>query len=260
MKVLQSAFADISRGLRMRSVWMALAREDIGDQHRRTTLGPVWLLINYLAFAGTFVVIFGDNHSMPHFTAYVATGLFVWLYLTEVITLSITLFTREESFIRGTTLPLTVYVMRLTMQSVIRAGYALAGCLAVLLFAHTSLTIEWLWSGLALAMIVVATPAAILVFAIAGAFFPDLSFIVQNLMRIGTFLTPVFWIGPGQGIRGAFYRWNPFTYFLEIVRQPVINAEFPTRPFGICAIIVLFLWILAALLLGLYRKKIVFVL
>ena len=50
------------------------------------------------------------------------------------------LFAREESFIKGTTLPLTVYVMRLAMQSVIRAGYALVGCLAILLLSGTPLT------------------------------------------------------------------------------------------------------------------------
>jgi lipopolysaccharide transport system permease protein len=260
LKVVRSALADFDRGLRMRNVWMALAHEDIGDQHRRTALGPVWLLINYLAFAGTFVLMFGDNRSVPHFAAYVATGLFVWLYLTEVVTQSVTLFSREESFIKGTTLPLTVYVMRMTMQSVIRAGYALAGCLAILLLARTPLTVDWLWSGLALIMIIAATPAAIMIFAVAGAFFPDLSFIMQNLMRIGMFLTPIFWMHPGGGIRGELYRWNPFTYFLEIVRLPVINAELPVAAFGICATIILFLWVLAVLLLGGYRKKIVFVL
>ncbi|KRB14944.1 ABC transporter permease [Mesorhizobium sp. Root695] len=258
--VLTGAFDDISKAMKLRRVWIALAHEDIGDQHKRTTLGPIWLLINYLAYAGTFVVIFGDNHSVPHYAAYVATGLLVWLYLMEVITQSVSLFTREESFIKGTTLPLTVYVMRLTLQSVIRAGYALVGCFAILLLVHTPVTSDWLWSGLGLIMIIVATPAAILVFAVAGAFFPDLSFVVQNLMRIGTFLTPVFWIGPGQGIRAEFYRWNPFTYFLEIVRLPVMNAEFPATAFGICTMIILLLWVLATLLLGGCRKKIVFVL
>ncbi|RWP73354.1 MAG: ABC transporter permease [Mesorhizobium sp.] len=244
----------------MRSVWAALAHEDICDQHKRTTLGPVWLLVNYLTFAGTFVVMFGNNHSVPHFAAYVLIGLFVWLYLTEVVTQSVTLFTREESFIKGTTLPLTVYVMRMTMQSVIRAGYSLAGCIAILLLVGTPFTVEWLWSGLALILIVIATPAAILVLAVSGAFFPDLNFIVQNIMRIGMFVTPIFWIHPAGGIQAEIYRWNPFTYFIEIVRLPVLNAKFPVAAFGICAIIIVFLWVMAALLLGSYRKKIVFVL
>ena len=100
-RVVWSAFDDIRRGFTMRRVWMALAQEDIGDQHRRTTLGPLWLLINYLLLTGAFVVIFGHQTAIPDFAAYVGTGLFVWLYISEVITQGISLFTREQSFIQG---------------------------------------------------------------------------------------------------------------------------------------------------------------
>ncbi|RWC14096.1 MAG: ABC transporter permease [Mesorhizobium sp.] len=244
----------------MRRVWMALAHEDIGDQHRRTTLGPLWLLVNYFAFAGTFVVIFGHNASIPDFPAYVALGLFVWLYLSEVITLAVSLFTREQSFIMGTTLPLTVYVMRMTMQSVIRAAYAFAGCLVIMIMEGTPVTALWLWSVLALALIVFATPAVIMLCAIGGAFFPDVNFIVQNLMRVGMFVTPIFWVHPGGGIQGEIYRWNPFTYFLEIVRMPITTGQIPIHAFGICVTITVLLWAAAVALLGSFRRQIVFVL
>ncbi|MCV3210525.1 ABC transporter permease [Mesorhizobium sp. YC-39] len=259
--MVRSALADIGRGLRMRNVWMALAREDIGDQHKRTTLGPVWLLVNYLAYAGTFVVIFGHNPAIPNFPAFVAVGLFVWLYLSEVITQGVSLFTREQSFISGTTLPVTVYVMRMTMQSVIRAAYALAGCLAIVLIEGTPVTSFWLWSALGLVLIVFATPAVITLCAIGGAFFPDVNFLVQNLMRLGLFVTPIFWTRLSEGgMRALIYHWNPFTYFLEIVRIPVIDGRVPFHALGICATITFFLWATAVLLLGRLRKQIVFVL
>ena len=55
--LIANAFADIGMGLRRWRVWVALASEDIGDQHKRTTLGPLWLLINYLLFVATFVFL-----------------------------------------------------------------------------------------------------------------------------------------------------------------------------------------------------------
>jgi lipopolysaccharide transport system permease protein len=258
--VIGNALVDIRAGLRMHRVWMALAQEDIGDQHKRTALGPAWLLINYLAFAGTFLVVFGHDNHAPNYPAYVAIGLFVWFYILEVINLSVSLFAREESFIKGTTLPLTVYVMRLTAQSVIRAGYALAGCVAILLLAGTPVTGAWLMAAAGLLLLLIATPAAVVVFATIGAFFPDLEFVVQNLMRLGMFLTPVFWVHKGDGgVRGIFYYWNPFTYFLEIVRVPVIAGEIPARSFALCILLTLALWCLAVFCLGRFRKQIVFV-
>src|SRR5690606_16217723 len=114
-------------------------------------------------------------------------------------------------FIKGTTLPLTVYVMRLVMQSAIRAGYALLGCIAILLLSGTPVSTSWLWSGMALLLILATTPAVVIFFAFLGVYFPDMKFVVSNLMRLGMFVTPIFWVhtGGGNSIRGAFYWWNP---------------------------------------------------
>ena len=260
-KAIEAALSDISEALRLRRVWVALASEDIGDQHRRTALGPLWLLINYLVYAGSFVVLFAGSARSPNYAAYVATGLFVWLFIAEVLTQSVVLFVREQSFIQGTTLPLSVYVLRLMMQSLIRSAYALAGCVAIMLIAGEPVTWYWLWSALGLLLIVLITPAAIIVFATAGAFFPDLQFIVSNLMRLGIFLTPIIWVHTGGGgIRGAFYYWNPFTYFLEIVRVPILAGDVPWRSFAICIALGLAVWALAVALLGKFRKQIAFVL
>ena len=246
----------------MRRVWYALAGEDIGDQHRRTALGPLWLLINYLAFAGTFIFVFGrGDSSMPNYPAYVATGLLIWFYMMEVITQSVSLFVREENFIKGTKLPLTVYVMRLCMQGVIRASYAGAGCLAILIIGGTDISFAWGWSGLAIVLILAITPAVIIIFAFLGAYFPDSQFIISNVMRIGMFLTPVFWVHDGaRGVRHLFYWWNPFTYFLEIVRAPILSGHAPINALLFCTTVGLLAWALAIVLLGRLRRQVVFVL
>lgn len=260
--VFANALDDIRQGLKMRRVWLALAQEDIGDQHRRTALGPLWLLLNYLILAGTFVFLFRRGAGIPDYVAYVSTGLLVWFYIMEVINLSVSLFVREESFIKGTRLPLSVYVLRLEMQSVIRAGYALIGCAVFLAMSDVSFNAAWGWSGLGILLILATAPAAIIVFAFLGAFFPDSQFIVSNVMRVGMFLTPVFWAyrEGDDGVRHTFYHFNPFTYFLEIVRVPILSGEFPARSFTVCLIICLCLWFTSLVLLGTLRRRIVFAL
>jgi len=146
MQILQSALADIRAGLSLHRVWIALAHEDIGDQHKRTTLGPLWLLLNYLAFAGSFIFLVQGGNTEYNYPAFVATGLFAWFYIMEIVTTSVSLFVREESFIKGTTLPLSVYVMRLFMQSLIRASYTFIGCLIILFFSGVEFSTIWLWS------------------------------------------------------------------------------------------------------------------
>lgn len=120
--------------------------EDIGDEHRRTALGPVWMLLNYMAFAATFIFIFRGGGSGPAYVSHVATGLFIWFYIMEVINQSTSLFVREESMIKGTVLPLSIYVMRQTWRSVIRSGYAFAGCIALLVLAGDPIPLGSLWA------------------------------------------------------------------------------------------------------------------
>ncbi|MBY5998460.1 ABC transporter permease [Nitratireductor aquimarinus] len=260
--VFGEAVSDICAGLKRYYVWAALAREDLDDQHRRTTLGPLWMLLNYLLLAGAFIVVFGRGEDVGHHVAYVAIGLFVWFYCSELISRSVTLFKREESLILGTPLPITVYVMRLCMQAFIRACYSGAGCLLLLLFSDVSPSLMDIgYAVLGIALIAAITPAVVIVLAMAGAWFPDLQFIVSNLLRLGLFLTPIFWsYGGGDSLRDYIYMYNPFTWVLHVVRAPIIEGGFPLVAFNITLMIGLCCWIVAMWLLGSLRKKVVFVL
>lgn len=250
------ALSDIAGGYKQRRLWIALATEDIFDQHRRTTLGPLWLVINYLAFTATFIFVFNRGGSDPGYAPYVAIGLLVWMFLSDCVTQAVTLFEREEAFIKGTTLPLSVYVMRLALQNAIRAGYAALGCIGVLVLGGVHPSPVWLWSLVGLAVALLTAPAIILVFAFVGALFPDTKFIIANLMRVAMFITPVFWIHGGEaGIRGLLYYWNPFTHFLDIVRQPIVEGLVPLSSLAICVAIAMALWALSFALLGAFRRQ-----
>ena len=255
---------DLVSGVRLWPVWIALAREDIDDQHRRTTLGPVWLTINYLMFAGTFIFVIHPSNTEQGsiYAPYAAIGLMIWFYLMDNINQAVTLFAREESYIKGTRLPLSVYIMRLGMQALIRAVYTLTGCLAIVLISGFFPTFGWLWSVLAILVILATIPAAIILLAMLGTFFPDSQFIISNLMRVGMFLTPIFWIyTPGEGgARGMLYYWNPFTYYINLVREPILSGAPHISDAMTCIAISAFAWILALYLLGRLRHEVVFAL
>lgn len=258
---VSKAFADLAAAIRLRRVWIALAHQDIGDQHRRTALGPIWLLLNYLAFAGTFIFIFRGSGSSPTYVSYVATGLFIWLYIMEIIGTSASLFAREEGFIKGTALPLSLYVMRQTMQTVIRSGYAFGGCIVLLLVAGDPIPLGSLWAIPGIIVIIAVTPAVVTIFAFMGAFFTDSPYIVNNLMRVGMFMTPVFWVYEGtKGVRHIFYYYNPFTYFLEVVRIPILTGNLPVFALVFCCVVGVFCWVIALFLLGRFRKRLAFIL
>ena len=256
---IPQALGDIAATWRYRHLWMAMAWEDITDQHRRTTLGPLWLLVNYLLFIGTFVLVFGDNHPQYDHGAYMAVGLFVWIHISEVLNQGVMLFIREEGFIKGTPLPLPVYVMRTTMQILMRETFTLVGCLLFLLFTQFAWQPILPIALLGIALIIFATPPAIFLIAVFGAYFPDSQFIVANLVRIGMFLTPIFWLASaGSGLRQMLARLNPFTHIIALVRDPVVFGTFHFSGLVAAAAACVVLWALALAGLALVRRKIIF--
>lgn len=261
ISVVGSAFKDVQSTWKMRRVWLALATEDISDEHKRTTLGPIWLLVNYVAFVGTFCFVVFDARYNSEYVSYVAVGLFVWFYISDNINNAVGLFVREEGFIKGTPLPISLYVMRQFMQSCIRSFYSLLGCIIILILGGTSADYTWFLSLLSLFLILLVTPPVILIFAFLGAFIPDAKFLIQNAMRIGMFLTPVFWSYENSGgLRHYLYWWNPFTYFLEIVRDPIVEGYIHSFDFMVCVSLGIFAWLFGAYLLGKLKKEVVFVL
>lgn len=255
----KDAVADLREAVAMHSVWRALAKEDITDQHRRTTLGPLWILLNYLLLVGTFYVIFGSLTPIENFIAYVATAFLVWTFLSEVMTQSVGLFFQNKPFITGTVLPLSVYILRMTAQSLTRLCYTLSGCAVLVLLSGAEISIAWFYSLLALIIIILSIPAIIAVLSVLGAFFPDLQFLIQNAMRVGMFLTPIFWATDRAiGLRHTVYVWNPFTYVIEMFRSPIMTAEPHLFAFILCLVMSVALWILGLFLLGRYRERIVY--
>lgn len=255
------AIKDVQSGLRLWPLWIALAREDIGDQHRRTILGPAWLLVNYLMFAGVFILLFDRGHGILNYPAHVAIGLLVWFFIMELLTQSVTLFIREESYIKGTRLPYSVYVMRLTLQTAMRAGYGLIGCVFILLLSGVNISWYWLVSLLGMCLNLIAAPPVILLLALLGVYLPDSRFVVANLTRLGLFVTPIFWVYDGSnGAKGILYLWNPFTYFIEIVRAPIVLSAVPWRAWAVCLVLSALLWGAALVSFTRLRRNIVFVL
>lgn len=256
--ILRSALSDVKSGWRFRPLWVALATEDIGDQHRRTALGPLWLLINYLLFVGVFILVFGQRSGIPYFTAYSAIGMLIFLYIQEVTLQAVSLFIREEGFIAGTRLPLTVYVLRLTTQSLIRFLYASAGCVLLVAMGGAVLSPNAALSLIGIVNLIVATPAVIIVLAFMGAYFPDSQFIVANAMRIMMFLTPIFWSKGYNHVIDTLYHFNPLTHYIESIRSPFVYGSMIGFSMYISISITCLFWILAIFLLGRYRTKIVF--
>jgi ABC-type polysaccharide/polyol phosphate export permease len=258
LQPVSEAVGDLRAAWRGRRIAMAFAHEDVADAYRKTSLGPIWMLISYLLFNCAIVFVAGHPADIPNYIGFVACGLLVFQFMSEVISDGVTLFHREQPYIKGTTLPISIYVFRLTCRSMLRNAYPLAGAVGLLLYSGEIPNVAWLYAIAGIVLIILATPAVVTVAAIIGALSPDMGFVVQNVLRLSFFLSPVFWDKTEDPIRKIFYHLNPFTYFISIVRTPIIKGYPDAFAWLVAIAITLVFWLIAILLLGRFRNRIVF--
>jgi lipopolysaccharide transport system permease protein len=91
--------------------------------------------------------------------------------------------------------------------------------------------------------------------------FRDLPPIVNSIMTVAFYLSPVIWVktAPGQNvILDAILVWNPFYHVLQITRMPLIG-EVPTYQNWIFSLgLLVIFWIIGLLLFSRYEKRIAY--
>ncbi|WP_407179643.1 ABC transporter permease [Bradyrhizobium sp. STM 3562] len=225
----KSAWADVIEGVKLWPLWGTLGWNEILQRYRRSILGPFWLTTSMAIMVIALGVVYAElfQQKIDDFIPFFCVGILVWTLISSYLTESGTLFTGSESYIKQISLPFSVYVFR--------SGWA-----KLIIFAHNFviyfgvLVYFRIWPG---SVALLAVPGLLLV-VLNGAFatltigmisarFRDIPQLINSVVQILFFLTPVFW--KPASLRGHAYitNYNPFFHLLQIVRAPLLG-ELPT--------------------------------
>jgi lipopolysaccharide transport system permease protein len=220
------AASDLGSGVRLWRLAWALGWLDIRLRYRGSMLGPFWLTIStgvmVAALGGLYSVLF--KLELRDYLPFLALSQVLWGFISALVSDSCGAFTEAEGVIRSVRMPFFVFAMRVLIRNAIVLGHNIL--VIVVVFA-----VFWMWPGpqavMALPGLAVWALDALALTLLLGAFcarFRDIQPIVNSVMQIAFFVTPVIWkpeqLGPG--IRTLPL--NPFYDLLEIVRGPVLGT------------------------------------
>jgi ABC-type polysaccharide/polyol phosphate export permease len=246
------------RNLRKAFTWAWL---DIVCQYRRSKIGPLWETINALVMTvGMTVVssaVIGGN--LANLIGYIGLGMIIWTMLSAFMSEGASTLTANRESILGSNLSIDLYVSRMVMRKLIiflhHLPLYLLGLLAGVLSLH--------WTSL------LALPGILLLFvngywivtavALVCVRFRDLELIIRNLMQLVFFVTPIFWdYRRVASDRALFIDYNPFFYFIEIVRAPLLGEVPPVRYYEVVLVMTVAGYILAYLTYRWLRRHLAF--
>ena len=238
------AMTDIQEGLRLWRLAWSLGWLDIRLRYRGSMLGPFWLTISTGVMVGSLGFLYSTlfHMSLHEYLPFLALSQVLWGFLATLVSESCTVFTEAEAVLRSVRMPFFLFAMRILVRNVLVLAHN--ACVIVVVFA-----LLWVWPGTVALLALLALPLwimnALALSLLLGGFcarFRDIMPIVNSVMQIAFFLTPVIWKPEQLGAGAVWLPFSPFFDLLEIVRAPLLG-EVPSLSvwFGALAYSVL-LW------------------
>lgn len=213
-------------------VLVALARKDFHTRYKRASLGILWAVALPVVQAIVLAVVFSRVarfDTTGSYTTYVMSGIFAWTYLAG------TVLAASTAIVDGAPLADKVWFPRavLPLVPVLANAVGLAISVVVLMVLVPFLGA---WPGRSVllfipgtALLLALTTGLSLVLSALHVYYRDTRFVVQAVLLVALYLTPV--IYPAD-LLGGWESWlglNPATGVVEIFHAAAIGTTVPAR-------------------------------
>jgi lipopolysaccharide transport system permease protein len=223
------ALDDVLGGLRLWRLALSLGWLDIRLRYRGSVLGPLWLTISTGVMVGALGFLYSAlfHMSLRDYLPFLALSQVLWGFLATLVAEACGAFTESEAAIRSTRMPFFLFAIRILVRNVLVLAHNI--CVIVVVFL-----IMMIWPGAtgllaipALLLWIVDALALSLLLGGICARFRDIMPIVNSVMQIAFFMSPVIWKPEQLGVHAVWLPFNPFYDMLEIVRAPLLGQATP---------------------------------
>jgi ABC-type polysaccharide/polyol phosphate export permease len=220
---------DWLEAFRRHPLWCALALEDLRDRYRRTSLGLAWVVLSFGAFVVVKVTIFGQlsTASPAEFAMFVIIGFGLWTHISSLVLDSCTAYIHSRPWILAASVPYPVFLLQAVYRNWL--VFALIGVVMIgsLFWKPTPWTPAMLWALPAIVVYAINSVWIAAVLAPVCARFRDAHHLVQTVMRLLFFATPILWMPAPGSFLDRVAQLNPISHFIAIVRDPLIHDTVP---------------------------------
>lgn len=252
---------EVRDGWRWRELWMTLGWRDVQTRHRRSRIGPFWNTLSMAFFVICIGSLYGGimSHPMSDYIPHLVTGYMVWVFLNSLVLEGKDAFVGNATAIREIPVPRTVYIYKLLWKNLIILGFNSLVYVAVVIIYGVS----------PFPNVILILPALMLVFlngiwvalllGLINVRHRDLGQMIPNAMRLAFFVTPILWYPDSvTGIRTIFVDFNPFYYFIELLRAPLLGQTPTSLVWAVAIGITVVGWGITVPIYAQWRRRIAF--
>ena len=255
-----------------RHFWMSLVVMDLRARYRRSVLGIGWSLLQPLAMAAVFCIVFSQifdireswpGYSKPWrgYAAFLIVGLTIWDFIRNSALNGCTSLTQNETYIRQCPLPYGIYPLRTALGTGVHFLIAMVVMIGLIMMLQQSIAV--------LGVIWTIIPAILLtflfcwgiatIFAFATVYFHDVKHMVEVASQLLFFLTPLMYTREKLGSYAWMADLNPAYTFIALIRDPLVTGAIPSMGLYAQATVLAFASVgLGIGTIGWLQKKVIF--
>jgi len=257
---VEAAVMDLRGGIGAWRLGHLMASQDIKKRYRRSTLGPIWLTLSSavqiltISFLSSFLFNLSLRRSLP----FVCAGMLFWGMISQMINDGANLFLSTSSYLIQIKRPLTLFVIQAIWRNMI-------------VLAHNSV----IYIVVAIILVVIPGPAILiwplgfvldllclswmmLFIAIVSVRYRDVPVMIQNILGIVFWFTPLMYFPEQLGSKQYIVEYNPLTHMIALLRAPLIGGV-PTVDNWLVVLSVGVLgWIATFLFFARFRARVVY--
>jgi ABC-type polysaccharide/polyol phosphate export permease len=224
---LSEAVTDLSAGLSRSWIWTRLAYQDIKLRYRGSVLGPFWVTLTNLIMIASMGAIYARlfHIDVATYVPYIMMGIVIWQFISGTINEACATFTGAQDVIQQVPMPFSVQAYRVVYRNLI----VLAHNVVIIPFGQILFHVPVDWRLIeivpGLALLSLNGLWISLLLGMISTRFRDVPPIVNNVVQVLFFLTPIFWpIGSVGGNLERLLRLNPFFAWIDVVRAPLLGV------------------------------------
>ncbi|QDU52068.1 ABC transporter permease [Gimesia panareensis] len=219
------ALEDMIDMIKSSQLCLFLAWFDIRIRYRRSKIGPFWITISMAIFIIALGVVYSKLFKMPpgEYLPNLAAGYLFWTMISTMLSESPTVFIENAAYLKDMKINLLVFIFRSLARNTI-------------IFLHNAIFIAFvslyfqIWPQWPMILVVPGIALVLLnlfwitlFFGIIGARYRDLAPIIQSLVQVLFFVSPITWLPKLVGTDSWVLTLNPIAYFLDLTRSPTLN-------------------------------------
>ncbi len=213
-------------------IW-ALALKELRVRYKRSVLGFVWALLNPLLMMLVLTVVFSGlmRFSLPYYSIFLLSMLLPWTFFSQTLTYSVESVVGNGELLKKVQVAEVVFPVAALVSNII--NFLLSIIPLLLLIAAMRFPLHWTWIYLPVPMLglFLFTLGVAFVFATLNVFYRDVSHIIQIVLQVWFYLSPIIY---SLDFVPPRYRWvfrlNPLLYMLNGFRLSIYYGLLPSLP------------------------------